>query len=140
MKKDVKVYIKGIHKNEGESSDVGVEAGGQYFLKGGKHYICYDEISEGLGEITKCIIKVSSDKNKVEILKKGPGATHMEFAKGYVHNTYLSTIAGKIFIGLDTKFLEVMENEDEIEIKIEYGLMMNNEKVSDCNIDIRIVC
>lgn len=136
MNKDVKVCIKGLHENESESSDVGIEVAGQYYLKGNKHYICYEEISEEVEEITRSIIKISKDK--VEVIKKGAGATHMEFIKDCKNSTYLSTIVGKILVGIDTKSLEIVEKEDEINVKIEYGLLMDNEKVSDCNVEIRI--
>lgn len=64
---------------------------------------------------------------------------HLIFSEGKINNTYLSTIAGKIFVGVNTERLVVKEESDKINIDIEYSLMMNEEKVSDCKVKIIVM-
>ena len=61
---------------------------------------------------------------------------HLVFSEGKINNTYLSTIAGKIFVGINTEKLIVKEENQRINIVVEYSLMMNEEKVSDCKVQI----
>ena len=42
---------------------------GAYYLKNGKHYILYDELSED-NEVTKNVLKIGP--NSVELTRKGP--------------------------------------------------------------------
>ena len=134
MDGNVKINIKGLHENEDESSDVGTEVLGKYYLKNGKQYILYEEKSLEDGMVSKNTIKISEDT--VEVIKKGYGDMHLTFTEGKVNNTYLSTIAGKIFVGVNTEKLVVLEEKNQIRVSIEYSLMMDEEKVSDCKVEI----
>ena len=137
MNQNVKVLIKGLHKSEGKSSDLGSEAIGKYFFKNGKHYILYDEKISETDVVIKNTIKVSEDT--VEVIKKGYNDMHLVFSEGKINNTYLSTIAGKIFVGVNTEKIVVKEENHSLNIVVEYSLMMNEEKVSDCNVQIIII-
>lgn len=134
MNQNVKVFIKGLHKSEDDSSDLGVEADGKYYLKNGKHYILYEEKLPETDVIIKNTIKICEDT--VEVIKKGYNDMHLVFSEGKINNTYLSTIAGKIFVGINTEKLIVKEENQRINIVVEYSLMMNEEKVSDCKVQI----
>ena len=114
MDGNVKINIKGLHENEDESSDVGTEVLGKYYLKNGKQYILYEEKSLEDGMVSKNTIKISEDT--VEVIKKGYGDMHLTFTEGKVNNTYLSTIAGKIFVGVNTEKLVVLEEKNQIRL------------------------
>ena len=79
-------------------------------------------------------IKITKDS--VDVIKKGYNDMHLVFTEGEINHTYLSTIAGKIFVGVNTEKLVVKEENDSINVDVEYSLMMNEEKVSDCKVQI----
>ena len=134
MNQNVKVLIKGLHKSEEDSSDLGVEVKGKYYLKNSKHYVLYEEKIPDTEIIIKNTIKIT--KNSVDVIKKGYNDMHLVFTEGEINHTYLSTIAGKIFVGVNTEKLIVKEENDSINVDVEYSLMMNEEKVSDCKVQI----
>lgn len=52
---------------------------GAYYLRNGKHYILYDELSED-NEIVKNVIKIGP--KSVELTRKGGQSSHMVFEEG----------------------------------------------------------
>lgn len=136
MNQNVKVLIKGLHKSEDDSADLGTESIGKYYLKNEKHYILYEEKIPETEVAIKNTIKVSKDT--VEVIKKGYNDMHLIFSEGETNHTYLATIAGKIFVGVNTEKLIIKEENDSLDVDIEYSLIMNEEKVSDCKVQIKI--
>ncbi|MBQ3583881.1 MAG: DUF1934 domain-containing protein [Lachnospiraceae bacterium] len=136
MKKEVSVCIKGLHSNSDDAADMGIQVNGTYHLKDGKHYIRYAENAADEAEQSSSILKIMS--NEVELIKKGYGATHLHFEPGKLNHTYYKTIMGNLFIGVDTSFLTVQESEDKISVRIEYALVMDGMKASDCVVEIEI--
>jgi uncharacterized beta-barrel protein YwiB (DUF1934 family) len=135
---NVEVFIKGIHSDENDLADMRINANGVYYYKNNKHYICYDDYDKESGETSKSVIKIWN--NNVELIKRGAGATHLYFEKGKLKNTYLQTVMGKLFISVDTKNIEIIEydEDDGIQVKIEYTLFVEKEMVSDCVVEIII--
>lgn len=136
MKKNVKIFIKGMHAGEDTNSDVGSMMEGTYYYKEDKHYIFYEEKSSDGAEQSNNILKIK--KNEVELIRKGYSATHLYFEEGKLNNTYYDTIIGKLFVGVDTKSVHIEETDSSIRVKIEYSLLMDDEKVSDCVVDIEV--
>ncbi len=135
MNKEVNICIKGIHTGDGETSDVGIRAEGTHYYRNGKHYFVYDEVHES-GEKSNSILKINSDE--VELIKKGYGAVHLYFARGKTHTTFYHTVMGRILIKVDVEDIIVEENEDNIYVRIQYTLMMEEDKVADCTVQIDI--
>lgn len=141
MTKDVIVSISGLQievmEEEGAKNEpIEVVTPAQYFFKNGKHYILYDEVAEGIPGNTKNKIKIS-DKT-VEIMKNGVTNAHMIFEKNKKNLTYYDTPYGQILVTVNTTELSVSEQEDEIDIVIDYELDINHEPLADCNIRMRI--
>ncbi|MBQ3666066.1 MAG: DUF1934 domain-containing protein [Lachnospiraceae bacterium] len=147
MKKDVRLFIKGTHisanpqVNEEEpfenADEIFTQTSGIYHAKDGKHYIRYEEIQDDGRQTSGCILKI--DGKNVELIKKGYGATHLYFEEGKTCYTYYQTVIGKLFIGVNAKTIAIEESEEEIAMKIEYELMMNEEKAADSSIEIKII-
>lgn len=137
MTKDVLVSISGLQFEVSEGEAVEVISRGQYYNKNGKHYVIYEEMDEEeSGKLTKSTIKIASDQ--VDMIKKGVSNVHMIFAKGQNNLAYYDTPFGQMLMGIHTKAIELKETEEEIRVKLKYGLEINYSHVSDCEVSITI--
>lgn len=104
-----------------------------YYLKNNKHYIIYEEVVEGMPGSIKNKIRISGE-DQLEILKSGLSGTHMVFEKDKIHMTPYETPYGELLLGIYTKDLKVEESDDRINIRINYELDINGDKVADSEI------
>lgn len=136
MTKEILLSIKGLQTAEGEQSNtIEVISPGEYYFRNGKHYLLYDEVSEGQQDITKNIIKVTDDY--MELTKKGEMNVHMIFERNKKNVTYYNTPYGSLLIGIDAYCVNVREEENEILVSVEYALEINNEHIANCQITIK---
>ena len=137
MTKDVLISISGLHYDaldgEGEGQPVEVITPAAYYLKNGKHYVVYDEMVEGMPGTIRNTIKITGDY-MFEIRKSGIADTHMVFEKDKIHMTPYETPYGELLLGIYTKDLKVEESDDRINIRINYELDINGDKVADSEI------
>lgn len=136
MTKEVLVAIAGLQFEMQDNETVEVITPGEYYYRGGKHYVLYEEVLEEDHQITKNTIKISDQQ--IEILRKGPMSVHMTFEENKDNITYYNTPFGQLLIGLNTYKIQKQIDEDKIEIIINYGLDINYAHVSDCEIKISI--
>lgn len=137
MTKEILLSIKGLQIAEDAQSDtVEVVSPGEYYFRNGKHYLLYEEVSEGQQRITKNIIKVTDDY--MELTKKGELNVHMIFEKNKKNVTYYNTPYGSLMIGIDAYRVDVREEENELLVDVEYTLEINNEHIANCRIGIRV--
>lgn len=141
MTKDVLVHISGLHQDPGENivdADEPIEliVPGTYYYKNKKQYILYEEIGEN-GDITKNQIKIYDDGH-VEIRKSGVLSVCMVFETGKRHPAAYQTPFGEMKLAMDTRTVEVEEEENCINIGIDYRLEVNWEPLADCRIEIHI--
>ena len=120
MTRDVLVTISGLQtdvvpREDTEDEPIEVVTPASYFYKNGKHYLIYEEVTEGFPGVTKNKIKVT-DANTIEILKSGNVNTHMLFCKGKDSMTYYDTPYGKMLVGIHTTEVQVEETENFIRI------------------------
>lgn len=141
MTKDVLISISGLQmdvlEEEKECEPIEVVAPANYFLKNGKHYILFDEVTEGIPGITKNRIKITGE-DALEVMKSGVSNVHMVFEKNKKNLTYYQTPYGQLLIGIHTKEMEVEVSEDNINVKVGYILDVNHEPLADCQIRINV--
>ena len=137
MDKNVRVIIRGLHNTDSDESDMVIDVKGTYYNKNGKHYICYEEKDENYNQANTNMLKMRDDN--IELIKRGNNATHLNFEKGKINTTYYKTFAGNLYIGVDTKYMHVIEGDGRIEARIEYALVMDEQKVSDCVVEIQVI-
>lgn len=147
MTKDVLVSISGMHEEivavapevqEDENEAIEVVTPATYYFKNGKHYIVYDEVIEGTSGVIKNRIKITGD-DCVEIVKSGLSNSHMIFEKNKKNQTYYKTPYGQMLIGVNTRQLQIVREEDKISVQINYELDVNHEPMADCKIQMKIV-
>ena len=150
MTKDVLVSISGHHIDimaEPEETPEAMESGrdaievvtpASYYCKGGKHYIIYDEVLEGMAGTIKNRIEITGTDN-VEIVKSGLSSSHMIFEKNRKNLTYYRTPYGQMLVGVNTRNMEVSVEDDRINVQVDYELDVNHEPLADCKIRMDIV-
>lgn len=145
MTKDVLVSISGLHTDvlsAVKGDDIADEAievvtPGSYYCKNGKHYVIYDEVTEGVQGTTKNKIKISGT-DSLEIMKTGQSNAHMLFEKSRKNLTYYKTPFGQLLVGVNTKNMKINVTEENIDISVDYELDINYEPLADCSIKMEI--
>jgi len=129
------ISIKGMHFDvSDEANDVEVIQQGQYYKRGGMHYLIYDEPVEGSEQVTKNMIKFND--TTMSLSKKGVVNTTMLFDVAEKNLTNYATPFGSLVIGLDTHNISVNATENELKLNVQYSLDVNYEFLANCNINI----
>ena len=142
MTKEVFIRITGLQIPIGDVEDndnepIEVVHTGTYYNKNGKHYVFYEEATEGFQGVTKVQIRWQKD-GVLEVIKKGISNSHMVFEKNERHICDYQTPFGSLEIGILTKRIAWEEKEDMLEISVEYNMDVNLETVAKCMIKIDI--
>ena len=137
MDKDVLLHVRGLQMMETEEGQEPIEivVPGQYYFRNGSHYLRYEEILDDSAEPTINYIKMSP--GGVEVRKKGLVNVHMVFEQGKKNMTYYTTPYGTLQMGIAATGLELQEEEDNIHLKVDYALDMNEEHVADCYLTVQ---
>ena len=138
MTKDVLVTIKGLQSLEetSDAEEVELVAKGDYYFKNGHHYIFFEERIEGFTEPTKNSIKISG--NSVEVKKKGLTNVQMIFEENKKNLTYYATPFGNLQMGIAATKIDNKEQENSLDLLIDYALEINAEHAADCQISVNV--
>lgn len=138
MTKDVLVSINGLQiaRQSEEAEPMEVITAGDYYKKNNKHYVIYDEVTEGFTGTTKNIIKLQEDC--VDITKRGITNVHMVFEKNKKNVTCYETPFGSLMLGINAKDIKITEEENDISVDVRYALELNYEHLADCTIKMAI--
>lgn len=136
--KEVLVELRGSQFGGDAGSTAQTEEAmqGRYYRKNDSHYVIYEERMEGLEEPVTNRMKFRD--GTVELSRSGPLRMRMVFQENKKHLTGYHTPYGQMLLGITTKRLEIVRQQDGVGIDIEYALDVNDEYVSDCRIHIRI--
>ena len=136
MKKNVVISLMGLqYAVEEEEAPIEVINFGQYYKKGDKHYLLYEETDES-GRATKCRIKVS--EKELELQKRDRSNTRLLFLPGEEYLTSYETPYGSLLVGVDTRSLELYEEDDFLRATLKYGLELNGEKTGECTLVLKV--
>lgn len=137
MDREVLVSIKGLQFMEGEHQEqVETINSGLYYQKGDTHYVLFDEVVEGYPKPIKNMIKFSDGACMVN--KKGTVNVNMLFEENKKNLSNYVTPFGSILIGIDTESVDVMQNEEQMDVRIKYTLEANYEHLADCDLEISV--
>lgn len=121
----VTLTITGTQTDEDrESATITDKVTGEYFERGNTTYLLYDEKDPDDGTITKNMLKLSG--NILSLSKKGTVVSNMTWEKG---KTILSDHAspfGKLYFLVETKELQVKDNEQYLQLAIDYRLTLED--------------
>ena len=140
MEKDVLISIRGLQylmdEESGEQEPVEVMTTGSYYKKNGHHFLIYDEATEGFDMMTHNMIKFT--ENALEVRKRGLIDVHMIFEEDKKNISFYHTPYGMINMGVAATKVRMKETPDQILLKAEYALDINDSYVGDCVIDIEV--
>lgn len=136
MNKNVVISLMGLqYAVEEEEAPIEVINFGQYYKKGDKHYLLYEETDEN-GKATRCRIKVS--EKELELQKRDRSNTRLLFLPGEEYLTGYETPYGSLLVGVNTHSLELYEEEDFLRATLKYGLELNGEKTGECTLVLKV--
>ena len=135
MTKEVLINISGLQMDIDPQEPIEMVTTGAYYVRNGKHYILYDELSED-NEVTKNVLKIGP--NSVELTRKGPQVSHMIFEEGKENLSYYDTPFGSLLMGVNTSSIDWMEEEEQMRLQVDYDLSVNSDHVSKFKIDVNI--
>ena len=136
MTKDVFVSICGLHFTDDGQDPTELIVPGKYYFRNGKHYILYEEAVEGFREKIKSQIRV--DDGGVEIIKRGVNNVHMDFRPGKKHLARYQTPYGPLLLGMQTHAVQIDEREDRLDVRLEYDLEVEGERLSACSLTMEV--
>ena len=137
MTENVKVTVIGTHAPGTPEEDViKSTCPGQYYEKGEKQYVIFEEEQEGFSEKIKTMIKFT--RKSVEITKKGLIHSHMIFEQGGCHETDYATPYGTMKMEVDTSSLIMLYTEEYIRMDIAYTLRLGGNEDVKSKIVIKI--
>lgn len=140
LQKDVLVSINGMQIVDGDTDHTEVICPGMYYFKNEKHYITYEDAAVEGGKPVKNLLKISGDLSepKVELIKQGGIGSHLIFEVDKNNLSAYETEYGSFMLGFHANKINVVHEEEEIDVKIEYSLEMNYEHISDNKIEIKV--
>lgn len=138
MTKEVLLTLQGLQfdQREEDADKIETVTVGDYFKKNDRHYVVYEEVTEGFEQPTKNRLKFSD--HMVELTRNGLVNVHMIFQENKKNMSNYNTPFGQILVGIDTKRINIEEKEDNIVVDVDYALDINYEFLSDCHIKIDI--
>lgn len=137
MKKEVWVSVCGLHFTDEEQAPAELITSGEYYFRNGKHYVLYEEALEGVQDKIKSRVKITGDS--VEITRSGGTSVHMAFRPGKKHLASYQTPYGPLLLGMQTRTVQIQEQEERIEVRMEYDLEVEGEHLSACTLTIQVV-
>ena len=130
MTKDILINISGLQMDVDPNDPIEMMTTGAYYLRNGKHYILYDELSED-NEIVKNVIKIGP--KSVELTRKGGcKVSSCEYGMSLRSRDLTFLKDG------NTSNIDWIEEEEQMHLKVDYDLSMNSDHVSKCKIDVNI--
>lgn len=138
MTREVLIRISGLQMMEDENApqDIEVITKGEYFLKNGKHFVIYDEAMEGFDGSVRNTLRITPEMLSVH--KQGIAATHMVFEQEKKNIAHYATPMGDMVIEICTNDILLEEQEDRLNVVVDYSLDINYEHVSDCKLRMEV--
>lgn len=130
------IRISGLQRVEETGENVEMLAQGKHYIKNNRHYLLYDEIDDDSGIITKNTIKFN--ETCAEVIRKGLISGKLVFDKGNNNQSLYSTPYGDLLVEIMTKDVRMEQNQENVNLRIDYEMYANNSKVSDHTIEIDI--
>ena len=134
MDKSVTVVLKSRQSNGDETQDMEVMTDGEFYVRGEKKYLIFEEILEESMPPVKTMLKLLPEK--AVLTRKGPVEYQMEFECGKKNITYYNTPMGNLVLEIDTEEIDVVQEEHSLQVNIHYLLEMDGEPLSCSSIEI----
>lgn len=142
MTKDVLLTISGLQFNASEEKEgaadepIEVVTPASYFEADGTHHILYDEMEEGMADITKNEITISPDS--VAVTKTGLINAIITFEEKRKTTTVYETPYGRFMLGITSGKINRSETEDHLHVTLDYLLDVNYQPLAACTLNLDV--
>jgi uncharacterized beta-barrel protein YwiB (DUF1934 family) len=131
------ISVKGTQRNDiAEVDTIELVTEGNFYIKGNTFYVVYEETELSGMDGTTTTLKITKDK--VTLLRFGTNKSKMIFEKNKRYETDYNTPYGKILLGIMSTDLAVNMGESGGEVKIKYVLDLNNQRVSNNELHLKV--
>lgn len=140
MRKEINIKVTGTHRElQGGDEHEAIENvyPATYIQKDGCHYLFYEEVQEGFGQIQNKVIV--NPEGHVYMTKKGVITSDMVFTIGKSHTCDYKTPFSTVEINLHTESLDVAVAKDSISIAVTYLMDLDNEPYSRSTVEIHSI-
>ncbi len=138
MTKDVLLSIRGLQFNAAaEETNVETVTPAEYYKRNNKHFVVFEESSEGFEETTRNIIKFQ--EHSLDLTKRGLVNVHMIFDENKKNMANYVTPFGNILVGIDARRVRMKEEDQRISVDVDYALEINYEYMADCKLTVNIM-
>lgn len=136
MTKEVLVSVRGKQIGYEGEDNIEIISQGEYYERGGKIYIKYDEQIEDENGVVHSMVKISDDE--VELTKKGSVKVNMIFRENEKINSAYDTPYGQLMLGIYTTSIEKTIEETFVELVIKYSVEANGDFLSEATVAIKV--
>ena len=136
MTKDVLISVTGTQFSNTPEEPVELITSGSYFKKNNKHYVIYDELIEDMGITTKNTLKF--DDSAFNLIRNRAVNPNMLFEENKRNITSYNTPFGSLSIGIDASKIDIKEEDERIDVDIDYAIDVNCEHLADCKIKLTV--
>ena len=135
--KPVEIEVRALQSKDGvEIDNIVGNYQGKYIEKANAKFLLYDEYYEGSNEPVKTMVKIGC--NELTIIKKGVISTKMLLKVGEEKGAEYETPYGGMRLETKASNMTFTQNEDSMDIDVDYILKINGEHMADCMIGIRV--
>ena len=138
MNREVELVLSGLHDAEGTSDKDVVETAqtAQYFKRNDSHYLLYEEKMDE--DQAPCRSRIKFRDHLLELTRQGTAEMHMIFEENKRHVVPYNTPYGQLLLGIETRRVQVEEQEDQICVTVEYILDQEGEPFSESCLKLHI--
>ena len=138
MNREVELVLSGLHDTEGASDKNAVKTAqtAQYFKRNDSHYLLYEEKMDE--DQAPCRSRIKFRDHLLELTRQGTAEMHMIFEENKRHVVPYNTPYGQLMLGIETRRVQVEEQEDQICVTVEYILDQEGEPFSESCLKLHI--
>ena len=138
MNREVELVLSGLHDTEGASDKNAVKTAqtAQYFKRNDSHYLLYEEKMDE--DQAPCRSRIKFRDHLLELTRQGAVEMHMIFEENKRHVVPYNTPYGQLMLGIETRRVQVEEQEDQICVTVEYILDQEGEPFSESCLKLHI--
>ena len=138
MNREVELVLSGLHDTEGASDKDAVKTAqtAQYFKRNDSHYLLYEEKMDE--DQAPCRSRIKFRDHLLELTRQGTAEMHMIFEENKRHVVPYNTPYGQLMLGIETRRVQVEEQEDQICVTVEYTLDQEGEPFSESCLKLHI--
>ena len=83
--------------------------------------------------------RITLKDGRMEVKKTGPFHSQLVFEEERKNNSWYNTPFGQLMAGIEVQSMRIKEEEKLLEIRVDYELEINYEKMAECQIQIKVM-